>query len=112
MYFVTELIKWCSVRFVKLKWPVTEAQLLCRKFVSVLQSVQSTILFGLCYFCLFVFQNMMIVSDPSIAGKAGDLSERRCTVTRSQSRDIVEAKEEEVGLVPDPDLRMTMVMSQ
>lgn len=65
---------------------------------------------------LFVFQNMMTVSDPSIAGKAGDLSERRCTVTRSRSRDIVEAKEEEVvvvlGLAPDPDLRMKMVMSR
>lgn len=58
---------------------------------------------------------MMIVSDPSIAGKAEDLSERRCTVTRSRSRDIVEAKEEEVvvlGLAPDPDLRMKMVMSR
>lgn len=66
---------------------------------------------------LFIFQNTTIVSGPGGAGKAGDLSERRCIATRSQSRDTEEAKvgvvEEEVeGLVPDPDLRMMTVIFQ
>lgn len=61
---------------------------------------------------------MMIVLDPSIAGKAEDLSEHHCIVTKSRSRDIVEAKEEEVveveveELVPDPDLMTMMGISQ
>lgn len=56
---------------------------------------------------------MMIVLDPNIVGKAGDLSERRSTATRSRNRDIVEATEAEVEeLVPDPDLRTMMVTSQ
>lgn len=62
---------------------------------------------------LLLFQNMMIVLDPSIVGKAGDLSEHRCTATRSRSRDIAVAKEAEVeGLVPGPDLRTMTVTSQ
>lgn len=54
---------------------------------------------------------MMIVLDPNIAGKAGDLSERRSTATRSRNREIVEATEVE-ELVPDPGLRTMMVTSQ
>lgn len=65
----------------------------------------------------FIFQNMMIVLDPNIAGKAGGLSEHHCTANRCRSRDIAEAKgEEEVGeveeLVPDPDLTTMMGISQ
>lgn len=57
---------------------------------------------------------MTIVSDPDVAGRAGDLSERLFTASRCQSRDIVEAMGEvEVeGLVPDRGLRTMMVMSQ
>lgn len=54
---------------------------------------------------------MMTVLDPSIAGKAGDLSEHHCTAIRSQSRDIVEVVAEVEELVPGPELKTMMAIS-
>lgn len=46
----------------------------------------------------------MIVSDPSIVGKAGDLSEHHCTATSSRSRDIGEGKEEGVAAMEEEEV--------